>query len=115
MPSYDPLDADSDPFRPPAVSTLVKCLHCGEEYDSYRIEWRIEQLGDGQPHGFWCCPIAECSGRGFGFDILPVDPHYQDEYGGWIWTDDEGEESEESFDADWQEDERPGGEEDLPR
>src|SRR5438552_1727941 len=25
--------------------------------------------------GFWCCPVPGCSGTGFGFDILPVDPN----------------------------------------
>jgi hypothetical protein len=99
MAGYDPLDADSDPFRPPDIPTLVGCLHCGQEYDSYRIEWRIEQDADGRPHGFWCCPISGCDGRGFGFDILPIDPNYQDERGGWI-TDAGEEEDEESLDGD---------------
>jgi hypothetical protein len=88
---YDPLDAGADPFRPPDVSVLVGCLHCGQEYDSYQIEWRIERDADGRPHGFWCCPIAGCDGRGFGFDIFPVDPDYRDERGGWITDDDEEE------------------------
>jgi hypothetical protein len=87
--AYDPLDADSDPFWPPAVSTLVAGLHCGQEYDSYQIEWRIERGADGRPHGFWCCPVAGCDGKGFGFDILPVDPEYRDERGGWVYDDDE--------------------------
>jgi len=38
--AYDPLDPDRDPFHPPSISTLVHCIHCGEEYDSFRIEWR---------------------------------------------------------------------------
>jgi hypothetical protein len=84
MPDYDPLDPDGDPFGPPAVPTLVGCLHCGEEYDSYRIEWRILTDADHKQHGFWCCPIEGCDGKGFGFDILPVDPNYQDEHGGWV-------------------------------
>jgi len=84
MASYDPLDADRDPFRPPAVPTLVACLHCGQDYDSYRIKRRIRTDADARPHGFWCCPIAGCDGIGFGFDILPVDPTYRDERGGWI-------------------------------
>lgn len=90
MADYDPLDADADPFRPPILSTLVHCLHCGEEYDSYRIEWRIETDRDGgRPHGFWCCPITHCDGRGFGFDIFPVDPEYRDEEGNQLWCNDE--------------------------
>ena len=42
MATYDPLDPAGDPFGPPAVPTSVGCLHCGQEYDSYLIEWRIE-------------------------------------------------------------------------
>jgi hypothetical protein len=89
--AYDPLDADADPFRPPTLSTLVGCLHCGEEYDSYRIEWRVESDRNGRPHGFWCCPIENCDGRGFGCDIFPVDPDYRDENGDKMWMDDEEE------------------------
>src|SRR5262245_14089146 len=94
MADSNPLDSDGDPFGPPALSTLVHCLHCNEEYDSYRIEWRIEKTHDGRLHGFWCCPIANCSGRGFGFDIFPVDPEYRDEEGNKMWCDDDEEGSE---------------------
>jgi hypothetical protein len=73
----------------------VGCLHCQEVYDSYLIEWRIKEDADGKPHGFWCCPVAGCDGKGFGFDIFPVDPHYQDERGGgWVHVDEEAEEGE---------------------
>ena len=92
--SDDPLDPDRDPFRPPEVPTEVSCLHCGREYDSYLIEWRVETDAEGKQHGFWCCPTPGCSGIGFGFDILPTDPEYRDEHGGWI-QDDEGEEEDE--------------------
>jgi putative addiction module component (TIGR02574 family) len=87
--------ADADPFRPPAVPTQVSCLHCGQEYDSYLIEWRVEPRADGTPQGFWCCPTPGCDGLGFGFDILPTDPNYQDERGGWVHDDEEDEEREE--------------------
>ncbi len=103
MASYDPLDPETDTFRPPTISTLVGCLHCGQEYDSYRIEWRIENDADGRPHGFWCCPIPGCGGCGFGFDIFPVDPEYRDENGNLMWNSDEeaddaDEDGEELFD-----------------
>jgi hypothetical protein len=93
MADSNALDPASDPFHPPATSTLVSCLHCGKEYDSYRIEWRILETADGRPHGFWCCPIPGCDGKGFGFDIFPVDPDFHDERGGWVY-DDEAEESD---------------------
>ena len=80
----DPPPASSDPFGPPTVPTLVGCLHCGQEYESYLIEWRVRPSYDGKPRGFWCCPMPGCDGIGFGFDILPVDPDYQDEHGGWV-------------------------------
>jgi hypothetical protein len=87
MAEYDPFDSESDPFKPPATSTLVSCLHCRQEYDSFRIEWRVLRAVDGKPHGFWCCPIPGCDGKGFGFDIFPVDPDFQDERGGWFYDD----------------------------
>ncbi|HEY4235087.1 MAG TPA: hypothetical protein VGM76_16770 [Lacipirellulaceae bacterium] len=92
---------DNDPFGPPAVSTVVHCIHCGEEYDSYKIEWRIERDADGTEHGFWCCPIPGCDGMGFGFDIFPVDPEYRDENGELMWQSDNQEDfevEEEDFD-----------------
>jgi hypothetical protein len=85
----DSLNPDTDPFRPPAIPTEVGCLHCHRDYESYLIEWRVETTVDGSQRGFWCCPTPGCDGRGFGFDILPTDPTYQDENGGWVWDDDE--------------------------
>lgn len=81
-------EAWDDPFRPPEVAVAVQCLHCGEEYESYLIEWREGACGDGEVRGFWCCPTPGCDGIGFGFDILPTDPNYRDERGGWVWDDD---------------------------
>ena len=60
-----------------------------EQYQSHLIEWRIETDADGKQHGFWCCPTPDCGGMGFGFDILPTDPNYRDEHGGWVHCDDE--------------------------
>ncbi len=77
--------ADADPFRPPLASTLVSCLHCGREYESYQIQWREASDEPGREGGYWCCPVEGCNGIGFGFDILPVDPNYRDEHGGWGW------------------------------
>lgn len=88
MTESNPLEPDGDPFGPPAIPTMVGCLHCGQEYDSYRIEWRILDTENG-PHGFWCCPIPGCDGRGFGFDILPTDPGDLDGCGGWFTDDGE--------------------------
>lgn len=94
---YDPLDPDSDCFKPPAIPTEVHCLHCGREYESYLIEWRVETTVDGSKHGFWCCPTPGCGGRGFGFDILPTDPRYVGDDGEpmFCWSDDEEDEYDE--------------------
>ena len=94
--SYDPLDPDRDCFKPPAIPTQVFCLHCQQEYDSYLIEWRLETSTDGSAHGFWCCPMPDCDGRGFGFDIFPIDPDYRNEDGEPMWVEDEEEEEEPS-------------------
>lgn len=96
------LNPENDPFSPPTISTEVHCIHCGEEYDSYRIEWRIERDADGAAHGFWCCPIEGCDGKGFGFDIFPVDPEYRDENGELMWCSDSDEFDDDEFaDADF--------------
>jgi hypothetical protein len=79
--AYDPLDPQADPFKPPAIPTEVCCLHCGREYESYLIEWRVKRCHDGQRHGFWCCPTPGCDGAGFGFDLFPTDPEYIGEDG----------------------------------
>ncbi|MGD9636980.1 MAG: hypothetical protein AB7G28_14590 [Pirellulales bacterium] len=96
--AHDSLNPDNDPFAPPVISTVVHCIHCGEEYDSYRIEWRIERDAGGEAHGFWCCPIEGCDGKGFGFDIFPVDPEYRDENGELMWCSDESGEDHDEFD-----------------
>jgi len=95
MPTYDPLDSERDPFKPPTISTIVGCLHCREMYDSYRIEWGVEMCRDGRRRGFWCCPIENCDGRGFGFDIFPLDPEWRDENGEKMWVEDDDSSQEE--------------------
>jgi hypothetical protein len=117
MPS-EPLDPQSDPFHPPDIPTEVECLHCGESYESYLIEWRVQPDADGKQHGFWCCPTPGCDGMGFGFDILPTDPEYRDERGGWV-PDDEGFGEDDLDEEDWLEDEldlpKPNGNGHPPR
>ncbi len=93
------LDPAGDPFGPPEVSVEVECLHCGQRYQSHRIQWRVETNSEGDLHGFWCCPMPGCGGKGFGFDILPTDPNYHDERGGWVHCDDD-EYDDEDFDED---------------
>jgi hypothetical protein len=100
----------NDPFGPPAIPTLVGCLHCGEEYESYLIEWRVRRSLDGEMRGFWCCPTPGCDGIGFGFDILPVDEDYEDENGKiWIGDDDEDEDEEDGEYDPFADDDDEGG------
>lgn len=105
--AYDPLDPNADCFRPPAIPTLVGCLHCGEEYDSYKIEWRVHTNADGKQQGFWCCPTPGCDGCGFGFDIFPVDPDYRDENGDKMWISDDDEDMEDIDDDEFDDAEVP--------
>lgn len=95
-----PEDAYKDCFHPPSIPTLVGCLHCGKEYDSYLIEWRESTDSDEKRRGYWCCPTPGCGGAGFGFDIFPLDSEYVDPDGRDLgqWVDDE------SVDEDWEED-----------
>lgn len=90
----DPLDPQADCFKPPETPIEVECLHCGCTYQSDLIQWRVESTADGDLRGFWCCPTPGCGGCGFGFDILPTDPDYHDENGGWISFGDDEDESE---------------------
>jgi hypothetical protein len=80
----DPDRPVEDGLHPPAIPTEVFCLHCRQTYESYLIEWRVTTNDRGERHGFWCCPTPGCGGAGFGCDIFPTDPDYQDERrGGW--------------------------------
>jgi hypothetical protein len=94
------LDPDADPFKPPPGSILVHCIHCGEEYESYRIEWRVFDRPDGR-HGLCCCPIEGCDGAGFGFDIFPVDEEQAAELGIMMFSDDDDDEDFDSDDDDF--------------
>lgn len=77
---HEPDDDGRDIFRPPAIPIEVSCLHCGQVYDSYTIEWR-EDAGPPGDAGAWCCPTPGCGGLGFLFDIWPTDPEWRDEDG----------------------------------
>ena len=86
----DPLDPQADTLRPPSIPTLVWCLHCHQQYDSWKMEWRVVDCHDGQQRGFWYCGTEGCDGAGFGFDIFPVDEDYVDPDGRDLghWVDD---------------------------
>lgn len=89
--------AGRDPFRPPTVPVIVHCLHCDQEYESYLIHW-VEDAIESDSPGFWCCPTPGCDGKGFGFDIFPVDPDYRDEEGNLRWMEDDDDEEYDEVD-----------------
>ena len=53
---------------------------------------------DGSKLGFWCCPTPGCDGKGFGFDIFPTDPNYDDGNLSFISDDDDDEHDDEGDD-----------------
>lgn len=80
--------------QPPAIPTLVACFCCGEEFDSWQLQWcegrserelptsmRNPKSDTTAPSGCWCCPTEGCEGAGFLVDIWPVDPEWRDENG----------------------------------
>ena len=89
--------AERDPFRPPTVPVIVHCLHCDQEYESYLIHW-VEDVIKSDSPGFWCCPTPGCDGKGFGFDIFPIDPDYRDEHGNLMWMEDDDDEDYDEVD-----------------
>ena len=89
--------AERDPFRPPTVPVIVHCLHCDQEYESYLIHW-VEDAIESDSPGFWCCPTPGCDGKGFGFDIFPIDPDYRDEHGNLMWMEDDDDEEYDEVD-----------------
>ncbi len=99
MPDDDTDEPIEDGMHPPVIPTEVFCLHCRQTYESYLIEWRVRTNDRGERHGFWCCPTPGCGGAGFGCDIWPTDPDYQDERGiSWSYGDDEEDDDDEDFD-----------------
>lgn len=99
-------EARNLPFAPPEIPVEVQCLHCGNIYLSSEMRfvprqgkpWHAGDLGD------WVCAAPGCDACGFGFDIFPTDPDYQDEHGGWCMEDgeeavDEDDFSEETVDS----------------
>ena len=73
-----PPEALEDCFRPPTEPVMVRCLHCDHEYTSDLIYWDDTE---GPGKGFWRCPIEDCGGAGFQFDIHPLDSS--------LWCDDD--------------------------
>ena len=98
--AYDPLNSEQRSVRS-AGHFHGRALHpLRRGIRQLQIEWRVERDADGNSHGFWCCPMPGCDGKGFGFDIFPVDPEYRDENGELMWCSDDGDDDEDEFDDD---------------
>lgn len=82
-----PPDKQTDVFGPPSEPIEVHCLHCNHVYMSDLIV--PVEADDGSIH--YACPVPNCSGMGFGFDIHPADPTWCSEETGYFqtWDDDE--------------------------
>lgn len=99
----------NDCFGPPEVPCECYCLHCHRTFMSDQIWFqKVRGARDGFD-GFWMCPTPNCSGKGFTFDIFPVDPDHPAN-AGWFSTDeyDDGEEFDEE--SEWDAESDPANE-----
>lgn len=58
-----------DPFAPPCVPVLVRCLHCDFVYMSSEMAYGKRFHSH---DSIWWCKNKTCDGGGFGFDIFPI-------------------------------------------
>jgi hypothetical protein len=67
-----PPEAHADFMKPPIEfpQVICGCLHCGpggHPFEAIEMRWHpVEKM--------WCCPCTTCGGRGFHFDIHPIEP-----------------------------------------
>lgn len=91
--SPSPSDKQHDVFGPPSEPIEVHCLHCDHVYTSDLIV--PVEAADGSIHH--ACPVPNCDGMGFGFDIHPTDPTWCNEEMGYYQSMDDDEDDEELF------------------
>ncbi|MGN6369280.1 MAG: hypothetical protein ACTHN5_13550 [Phycisphaerae bacterium] len=70
-----PPEAHKDCMRPDPqlLDRLCYCLHCGPEgglFEAVEMRWMPNE-------DMWACPCTTCGGRGFTFDIHPVERLWQ--------------------------------------
>lgn len=81
---------DDSSFPPPDDPIEVICLHCGEKYRSDTMVFGPLRPDDDDPLEMWHCPTEGCDAGGFGLDIFPTDPSWQDPKGQLHMIADEG-------------------------
>jgi hypothetical protein len=86
-----------DPMGPPKEPCECWCMHCRRTFMSSGM-WFQRVINDPSGFkGFWMCPTPNCEGKGFTFDIFPVDPDHPAN-DGWVYDDDDDEEGYEDED-----------------
>jgi hypothetical protein len=97
----------SDPFGPPKVPCECFCLHCRRTFLSNQIWFqKVNGARDGFD-GFWMCPTPNCSGKGFTFDIFPVDANHPANEG---WHHDAEYDEEDDEGGEWEPESDPSNE-----
>jgi hypothetical protein len=70
-----PAEAMADCFKPPKdeLAEICGCLHCGREgpvFEAVEMRWMKNE-------NMWACPCTTCGGRGFTFDIHPLEARWE--------------------------------------
>jgi hypothetical protein len=70
-----PPEAHDDPFQPPPenLTLTCACIHCGQNshaFEAVEMRWIVNE-------NMWACPCTTCGGRGFQFDIHPIERQWQ--------------------------------------
>jgi hypothetical protein len=70
-----PEEVREDPMGPPGdrLEEVCGCLHCGQwgpRFEAVEMRWLENE-------GMWACPCTVCGGRGFEFDIFPVESKWE--------------------------------------
>ncbi len=83
-----PAEVREDPMGPPEgdLEALCGCLHCGEfgpRFEAVEMRWLDKE-------GMWACPCTICGGRGFEFDIFPVESRWECAHCGHRWAPPDG-------------------------
>ena len=88
--------AATDCFGPPAEPCECFCLHCRRTVLSSDMWYQRVVNAPDRIDGFWMCPTHNCDGKGFTFDIWPIDPDHPANDG---WSDDDEDDGDDDAEA----------------